>query len=114
MSNAYQGFDNRLKKIGRKRARMARGYVSKVGRDGLIVFRPKRNEGGFPIRGLALLVIGFFCFKGLVLAHLGQETYTTRVDQLGSGSVVEQAGAFVMQADPVSQFIAQKMRPLVQ
>ena len=113
MSNAFQGFDTRLKRISRNRARMAQGYVGQVGRDGLIVFRPKRRSGGFPIKGLMLLVLGVFCFKGLILAHLGEQIYETRVASLAEGSVVEQAGAFVMQADPISLAIAQKVRPLV-
>ena len=55
-----QTFERRLQEIGKKRARLADGYVSKVNKDGLVVFRPKRREGGFPIKGLALLVLGFF------------------------------------------------------
>ena len=113
MSSAAKGFDRRLKLIGKKRARLADGYVSKVGKDGLIIFRPKRREGGFPIKGLALLVIGFFVFKGLILAHLGEGTFDARLTQLSQGSVVEQAGAWIMQSDPVSQTIAQQVRPFV-
>lgn len=111
MSNAYQGFDNRLKRISRKRARMTNGYVSQVGRDGLIVFRPRRREGGFPVKGLLLLAVGFFCFKGLLLAHLGEQTFEARVADLSSGSVVEQAGAYLMKSDPISLGIAQQVRP---
>lgn len=114
MTDAFQGFDNRLKKISRNRDRMSQGYISRVGKDGLIVFRPQRRQGGFPIKGLAFLTIGFFCFKGLLLAHLGEQVYTTRVAQLGAGTVVEQAGALLMQSDPVSVGIAQKVRPLIQ
>lgn len=113
MTNAYKSFDKRLRRIGRNRARLVQGYTSKVGKDGLIVFRPKRSEGGFPIRGLVFLVIGFFCFKAVIIAHLGETIYNQRVDALASGSVVEQAGALAMQAEPVSLTIAQLIRPLV-
>lgn len=108
-----QSFERRLKLINKKRARLADGYVSKVGKDGLIVFRPKRREGGFPIKGLALLVLGFFVFKGVILAHLGDGTFEARLAQLSQGSTVEQAGAFIMQPDLVSQAIAQQLRPYV-
>jgi len=115
MTNAYQGFDNRLKEIGRTRAKMAQGYTSQVGRDGLIVFRPARRRGSsFPIKGLLILAVSFFGFKGLLLAHLGEQVFADRVNTLASGSVVEQAGAFMMQSDPVSLGIAQYVRPLVQ
>jgi len=115
MSNAFQGFDKRLNRISRKRARLVQGYTSKVGKDGLIVFRPsRRTSRGFPIKGFLFLAVSFFCFKGLLLAYLGEQTFTTRVDILATGSVVEQAGAFMMQVDPISQGIAQIVRPLVQ
>ncbi|WP_371226174.1 hypothetical protein [Roseovarius sp. 2305UL8-3] len=114
MSNAYQGFDKRLLRISRKRAKLLNGYTSQVGKDGLIVFRPSRRASrGFPLKGLLILAIGFFCFKGLLLAHLGEQVFTARVDLLATGSVVEQAGAFMMQADPISQGIAQQVRPFV-
>ncbi|MFK7938593.1 MAG: hypothetical protein AB8B82_04390 [Roseovarius sp.] len=113
MANAVQGFDRRLKSIGKNRARLADGYVSKVGKDGLIVFRPKRRAGGFPIVGLALLILGFFAFKGLILAHLGANTFEARLAELAQGSVVEQTGAWIMQPDAVSQTIAQQVRPFL-
>lgn len=113
MTDAYQGFDNRLYRIGRNRDRMAQGYTSHIGRDGLIVFSPRRRREGFPIKGLGMLVIGFFCFKGLILAHLGDAVYAARVDTLAAGSPVEQAGAFMMQAEPVSLGIAQYIRPFI-
>ena len=113
MAHAANGFDRRLKSIGKKRARLADGYVSKVGKDGLIIFRPKARSGGFPIKGLALLVLGFFVFKGLILAHLGEGTFEARLATLSQGSVVEQTGAWIMQPDVVSQTIAQQVRPFV-
>lgn len=113
MTNTYQGFDARLKKIDRNRARLANGYSAKVTKDGLIVFRPKRRSQGFSVRGLAFLVLGFFLFKGMILAHLGGTVYEQRVAALKEGTVVEQAGAFVMKTDNVSATIAQYLRPFV-
>lgn len=113
MSEAFQGFDARLKRISQNREKVSQGYVGQVGKDGLIVFRPSRRSRGFPIRGLAILLVGVFCFKGLILAHLGDQVYEARVSQLASGSVVEQAGAYAMKADPISMMIAQKVRPLI-
>ena len=113
MSDVFQSFDARLKKIDRKRSRLSRGYVSQVGRDGLIVLRPKRRQRSFPLRGLTFLIVGFFCFKGLIRAHLGSTLYEQRVETLNSGSIVEQIGAFVMQTDPVTQSISSKIRPLL-
>jgi hypothetical protein len=113
MSEAFQGFDSRLKAIGRKRTRLAQGYVSKVGKDGLIIFRPKRRKSGLPLRGLLYLVLGFTFFKAVIIAHLGAPLYADRLAQLAQGSIVEQAGAVVMQSDPVSQMLSGYLRPIL-
>lgn len=111
MSDAFHDFDVRLKRIDRNHARMARGYSGRMTKDGLIVFRPKRRQVGFPVRGLFLLVVGFICFKGLIIAHLGAATFEQRAAALGEGTYVEQAGAVIMQPDPVSSGIAAKLSP---
>ncbi|MDT8328812.1 MAG: hypothetical protein RQ750_15745 [Roseovarius sp.] len=110
MSDAFQGFDTRLKSIDRNRARLERGYTSKVGKDGLIVFRPKRRHGGAPVRGVLYLVAGFLFFKAVIIAHLGASLYEERLAQLSQGSTVEQVGAVVMQPDPLSMMVAAKLR----
>ncbi len=107
-----KGFDARIKKVQRSHLRMARGYDAKVGRDGLIVFRPRRRKASLPLRSLALLVAAFFGFKVLVLMQIGDLTYQTRIDAMMSGSVVELAGAYVLQIDPVTRLIAQQLAPL--
>lgn len=113
MTDAHDGFARRLDRIDRRHARLARGYASEVGRDGLIVFRPRPRRPTFPVKGLLLVVIGFFLFKALILAHLGAETYAVRVAALQAGNPVERAGAWAMQADPLSQAVSARIRPLL-
>ena len=113
MSNSFAGFEARLKKIDRKRTRLAQGYKGTVSRDGLIVFRPTRRQRGIPLRAIVFLIVGFFVFKGMVMAHTGATIYNQRVDALQTGTLVEQAGAFAMQSDPISIGIAQKLRPFL-
>lgn len=113
MGDAFQDFDSRLKTIGRKRTRLAQGYVSQVGKDGLIVFRPKRRKTRIPLRGLFYMAIGFMFFKAVIVAHLGLPLYADRLAQLSQGSVVEQAGAIAMQPDPVSVWMAAYLRPIL-
>ena len=112
MSDVRNGFSNRLKLVERKHMRLARGYDCKVGRDGLIVFRAKRRRMSFPYRGLFLLLLAFVGFKALVMAQIGDAGYLARIDALAQGSAIEQAGAFVMQPDPVSAWIAATLLPL--
>ncbi|MFU1477735.1 hypothetical protein ACM25N_08515 [Roseovarius sp. C7] len=111
MSDATNDFSNRLKAVERKHAKLARGYSCKVGRDGLIVFKPKRRKIGFPWRTLAMVVVGFLAFKGLVIAQMGTETYDQRISEMSAGPLQEQIGAFVMQPDPVAEVVARNVAP---
>ena len=113
MSDAFQEFDSRLNSIDRKRTKLAQGYASKVGKDGLIIFRPKRRKSGLPLRGLLYLFLGFTFLKAGIIAHLGAPLYEDRLAQLAQGSIVEQAGAVVMQSDPVSQKLSAYLRPIL-
>ncbi len=113
MTNSYDGFEARLKKIDLKRAKMAYGYKGSVNRDGLIVFRPTRRQRGIPLRAIVMLIVGFFVFKGMVMAHTGAATYGERIAALENGTLVEQAGAFAMQSDPITVGIAQQLRPFL-
>ncbi len=106
------GFDARIKRVQRSHARMARGYEAKVGRDGLIVFRPKRRKPRLPLRSMVLMIAAFFGFKVLVLMQIGDLAYQARIDALMSGSAAEQAGALVLQVDPVTRTIADQLAPL--
>jgi hypothetical protein len=113
MSDAFYDFDNRLRRIHKSRVKLAKGYVSVVGDDGLIMVKPQRKRSGFPLRALAFVVVGFLGFKIMILAALGLPVYEDRVDTLRGGSTVERAGAWVMQADPVSVMLAQKIRSYI-
>ncbi|KNX39950.1 hypothetical protein ROTO_35110 [Roseovarius tolerans] len=113
MTDVHQAFNSRVKALDRKRARSGYGYVGKVRGDGLIVFKPKRRMPGLPIRGLLYMVLGFVFFKGVVLAHLGGVTYEERVAQLAEGSLIQQAGAAVMQPDPLTRIMARYLAPVL-
>lgn len=107
-------FDSRLTRLARKHRKMMAGGVSyRMTRDGLITAHPRVSLApAFPTRTLALLVIGAFAFKALLLVALGDEPYTARLANLQVGSPVEQAGAWVMQADPATATIARVMRDI--
>lgn len=104
---AFLEFDRRLRRIERKHRRMSNGRVAVVDDNGLITYRARRRAPRLPLRGLFLLAMGLLAFKGLVLTHLGAETYDLRIEALKSGTVVEQAGAWLMQADPVTVWISE-------
>ncbi|MFX0544966.1 hypothetical protein ACEWPL_005415 [Roseovarius sp. S1116L3] len=112
-TNTPEGFDARIKRVQKAHSHLARGYSAKVGRDGLIVFRPKRRRPGIPVRGILLGVVAFFGFKALVLMQLGDIAYQDRVDALAAGGVAEKAGAWIMQIDPVTRVIVAQVAPLI-
>lgn len=103
---AHVPFDKRLKKIVRRHEKMANGVVRTVNSDGLIVAKPRLYRPRFPLKGLlAVLFLGFL-FKGFLFAYLGEAAYGERVATLQGGTVLEQAGAWVMQPDPVTMVAA--------
>jgi len=112
MSHARVNFDKRLRRIVRNHQRMANGVVHSVNSDGLIVSRPKIYNPRFPLRGLLLLVATAFLFKGYIYATLGAVTYQDRIERLAEGTLVEQAGAWIMQADTATIAVATVMQSL--
>ena len=106
-------FDKRLKRIVRRHDRMAHGVVKTVGSDGLITVRPRVYRPKFPLKGLLMLVVTGFLFKGFLFAVLGTDSYAERVATLESGSVMEQAGAWVMQPDVATVFIADLVKNIL-
>ena len=114
MDTRYE-FEKRLGTLNRRHMAMGRGYEAVVRHDGLIVMKPKRRimRRNFPVRGLALLLIGFCAFKGFMLASLGDVTYNERVAKMANGTPVEAASAWVMQIDPLTEFMAGFIKPLI-
>jgi len=114
MADAYQArFEKRIRRINKRHRKLARGYVAEVNGDGLIVVRPQRRTARFPWKGVALMFVALFAFKGILHAQLGAATFDERVGKLGNGTVVEKAGAWVMQADPVTLWVSSQVTPLV-
>ena len=113
MSLTATPFDNRLKKIVRQRRRLdAAGVVHKVDSRGLIVARPRIYNPKFPLKGLLLVVIAGFLFKGLVFVNLGAGQYNAHVTELQASTIVEKAGAWIMQADPATLMIGKGFNQL--
>lgn len=109
----HANFSQRLKRIDRRHEKLARGYVTVINSDGLMVAQPRRSNLRFPWKAAALVVLLLFTFKGLVLANLGAERYAESVISLENGTPVEQVGGWVMQADPLTVWIAGRLEPLL-
>jgi len=95
--------NKRLNKVVRTHERMrTNGVVHRVGRDGLIRSRPRLIRPRFPVKGIIVLVALLIAFKSLMFAQLGAGNYALKIEELRGGSAVEQAGAFLMQEEPVT------------
>lgn len=114
MNEQYREFGTRLKRIDRQHRKLSGGFVTSVNHDGLIIAVPRRRRVRVPFAGIALLAVGVIAFKGVVLSQLGAETYEARLATLSQGSTVEQMGAWVMQADPLTRWVAAQASQIVQ
>lgn len=112
MSEQRLEFSNRVSRISQRHGAMSNGYSATLTGDGLIIVRPRRFQFKLPVRGFVLLMAVFMLFKGFMLASLGDASYNERLTLLNSGTVYEQAGAFVMGIDPVSQTLADAIRAI--
>lgn len=113
MSDTLFHFDKRVRKIAKKNRRIARGSEKYIDATGIMRERPKRSVTNFPLKGLFLVALGFFAFKGFLLAHQGVDQYNDRLALLQSGTIFEQAGAWMMQIEPVAARFAGFFSPFV-
>lgn len=113
MASGQIEFENRLRRLLRKHRAMSRGYTARMRPDGLIEARPRRSVNPISGRSVVIFLAAFVLFKGFLIASIGPAGYADRVALLESGTIVEQFGAFAMQADPLSDLAAQKLGPLL-
>lgn len=107
------GFNARIEKVERVHRRMAHGYDARIGRDGLILFRPRpaRSKRRLPLRGLLAVLVAVVGFKALVLTQIGDMAYQARIDDLVAGTPAEHLGGYVLGLDPVTRMIADQLAP---
>lgn len=95
--------DKRLSRIVRRHERMKRnGVVHSVGRDGLIRTRPRLIRPSVPYRGVVVATVLLILFKAVLFAQMGAADYDARIETLRGGTSLEQAGALLLQKEPVT------------
>ena len=62
---------------------------------------------------LAVVAMSVVALKSTVHATIGADLYEKRVVALGEGTAVEKAGAYVLQADPLTLAISGKIRDIL-
>ncbi|WP_120634283.1 hypothetical protein [Ruegeria sp. EL01] len=113
MTGKQLEFDQRVHRLNKKHQKMSRGYRASMRRDGLVVMKPQRVRSAVPAKVLLLSLLAFFAFKAFLLSSLGPSGYQYRIDSLNDGTSVEQAGAWVMQIDPLSEAMAVQLNKIL-
>ncbi len=105
-------FQRRVARIEKHKLAMAEhGARKRVGKDGLVEFVPK---GGplrlrFPWRALVLLAVFLFAGKVGIFRALGPEAYSAKLAGLEQGTQVDQIGARIMQVDPATRWVSDRI-----
>jgi hypothetical protein len=106
MAHADNRFEERLSRLSQRQGRAKQALPYQIRPDGKVVTQPRRCLPSFPLRGLVLLIGSGLLFKAVLFGHLGESGYTSKLDALRGGNLLEQAGAAVMRADPATRAIA--------
>ncbi len=113
MTGKQLEFDQRVHRLNKKHRKMTRGYRATMRKDGLVVMKPQRMRSAVPAKVLLLCLLGFFAFKAFLLSSLGPSGYQYRIDSLNRGTSVEQAGAWIMQIDPVTEILSVQLNKVL-
>lgn len=100
-----QEFHDRLRRVERIHRRgggfEAAGTLSRP----YYVQRQRRSW----LRPALLVVAGVFVLKSALLAQIGPVDYQGRVEALQGGTQLEEAGAWVLQMDPATVWLSERM-----
>ncbi|NRB19601.1 MAG: hypothetical protein HRU33_19070 [Rhodobacteraceae bacterium] len=114
MSEDHHKFLSRVRRLENKHEAMSYGYSARIRSDGLIVVAPKKKiESRISFRSIFLFLAAFLLFKGFLIASIGLDGYQERLAKLQAGSLLEQGGALIMIADPLSQMAAAQIGPIL-
>ena len=109
-----EDFYSRVGAVSKKSARRGKNeFVTRIDQNGVLIVKAKRRGFHFPVKGAVLMILAFFCFKALMLVSNGPEAYSDRLSTLENGTIIEAMGARVLSVDPVTQFIADQVRPFL-
>ena len=109
-----EDFNSRVGAVSKKSARRGKNeFVTRIDQNGVLVVKAKRRGIHFPVNGAVLMILAFFCFKALMLVSNGPKAYSDRLSTLENGTIIEAMGARVLSVDPVTQIIADQVRPFL-
>ena len=114
MGETVDTFRKRTNRVNRRHEKIyLNGARTKIARDGLLTTVPRRRMPSFPLRGFAILFLAAILYKSVMLAWIGPTVYEERLSALADGTIVEQAGAWLLQADPATVAVAGVIGPFL-
>ncbi|TCO72969.1 hypothetical protein EV655_103198 [Rhodovulum euryhalinum] len=106
----YEEFRGRLDRLERMH-RKGYGFEAPgtLGRS----YSRRRLPGRIPLwRSLGTIALAVVVVKALILAQVGQINYTQRLERAAGDSVVQQVSIYIMQIDPITEWMAGEIRRL--
>jgi hypothetical protein len=99
-------FYGRLRRINK--IHRAGGGFEATGTLGLAYYNSlqRRRSRHVWLMPVALVLVTVIVIKGAVLANVGEATYDSRIAALQAGDTADRIGAYVLQADPLTQYVA--------
>ena len=109
MNDQFDTFQARVGRINQSHKRRV-PYAFTVRPDGLLVPRTKsRLRFYFPWRAILAGFMVVVLAKASMIAALGPEGYTTRMETLLTGSAYEELATSILSPDPVSTWVATQL-----
>lgn len=107
-------FLDRLEGLEKKAAPGAR-VVRRMNADGLMVDEviEKKRRSLIPFKPVIVIVLIVVGVKGYLLADLGDEAYSRQIEEMRAGSPGEIMAAFLLDADPATQAMANLFRSVI-
>jgi hypothetical protein len=102
--------DDFYRRIARVSVAHAKGFAFEApGAIGRSAYPRPRRSVLRHFRPLIWLVAGVIAIKAMILHSIGAEVYAARVETLSSGEGFDRVGGFMMQADPATLWLADKI-----
>ena len=78
--------------------------------DGFEIARRRTSRRGFPWRQIMYFLVAVVAFKVFLFFEMGAGAYGAKIEELKTGTSLEQYAAMAMTLDPVSQWIVDAIR----
>lgn len=107
-------FGEKIDRLERKHRKLARGSVTVMRADGLMVMRPRRNGLRRLVVFAFILGMALVAFKSVVFVADGAIDYETRLARLSEGTGPERVAAQIMEIDGVTGLVILHGKPYIQ